>query len=308
MKRCKSTFFRFFLHMSQKCCNFAAGMTNTQDIAARLRTVYSPSEALELTRWIQEECGTAKSRIHGETDADAAVERLLRGEPVQYVFEHALWMGLDLRVTPVTLIPRPETAELIEAAEAGRRSTAKQIVRSAAQERKVEGLKLLDIGTGSGCIAIALKQRHPEWTVSACDISKEALTVAQENARRNHAEVRFFRCDILHEVPENGPFDCIVSNPPYVLESEKTAMESRVLDYEPASALFVPDQDPLRFYRRITDLAAGGLLGSGGQLLFEINERFGAETADLLREKGLTDVEILLDMFGKPRFVKGVRP
>lgn len=294
MKRCKSTFFRFFLHMSQKCCNFAAGMTNTQDIAARLRTVYSPSEALELTRWIQEECGTAKSRIHGETDADAAVERLLRGEPVQYVFEHALWMGLDLRVTPATLIPRPETAEIVEAVK-GRRS-------------KVESLRLLDVGTGSGCIAIALKQRHPEWMVSACDISKEALTVAQENARRNHAEVRFFRCDILHEVPENGPFDCIVSNPPYVLESEKTAMESRVLDYEPASALFVPDQDPLIFYRRITNLAAGGLLTPGGQLLFEINERFGAETADLLREKGLTDVEILLDMFGKPRFVKGVRP
>ena len=274
----------FPLHMSFFYCTFAAGMTNTQDIVARLRTVYSAGEAQELTRWIQEECGVA--------EADAAVERLLKGEPVQYVFEHALWMGLDLRVTPATLIPRPETAEIIEAVK-GQRS-------------KVQGV--LDIGTGSGCIAIALKQRHPDWIVAACDISEEALDVARENTWCNHAEVRFFRCDILSEVPKDGPYDLIVSNPPYVLESEKTSMESRVLDYEPASALFVPDHDPLLFYRRITHLAAGGLLAPQGQLLFEINERFGEETADLLREKGFAEVEIRQDMFGKPRFVKGVRP
>jgi len=230
-------------------------------------------------------------RIHGEAELAVAVDRLLRGEPVQYVCEHALWMGLDLRVTPATLIPRPETAELVE------------MVSSV----KIQGLRVLDIGTGSGCIAIALKQRHPQWQVAACDVSEEALAVARENAERNGVEVDFFRCDILGEVPE-GQYDLIVSNPPYVLESEKTTMETRVLDYEPASALFVPDAQPLLFYARITALAAGGLLAHGGQLLFEINERFGEETAALLRENGLKDVEVLQDMFGKLRYVKGTQP
>ena len=289
MKRCKSTFFRFFLHMSFFCCNFAPEMDErTNHIAEALRAGFEVSEAKELARWIVEEMPENADSI----EVSRAVDRLLQGEPVQYVFEHALWMGLDLRVTPATLIPRPETAELVEI-----------VSRVQSPESRV-----LDIGTGSGCIAIAFKQRHPDWMVSACDVSEEALVVALENARRNNVEVRFFHCDILREVPEDCPFDLIVSNPPYVLESEKISMESMVLDYEPASALFVPDHNPLLFYRRITELAADGLLISGGQLLFETNERFGTETAELLREKGFTDVEILQDMFGKQRFVKGVCP
>ena len=275
--------------MSFFCCNFAPEMDErTNHIAEALRAGFEVSEAKELARWIVEEMPENADSI----EVSRAVDRLLQGEPVQYVFEHALWMGLDLRVTPATLIPRPETAEIVEI-----------VSRVQSPESRV-----LDIGTGSGCIAIAFKQRHPDWMVSACDVSEEALVVALENARRNNVEVRFFHCDILREVPEDYPFDLIVSNPPYVLESEKIAMESRVLDYEPASALFVPDHNPLLFYRRITELAADGLLISGGQLLFETNERFGTETAELLREKGFTDVEILQDMFGKQRFVKGVCP
>ena len=256
-------------------------------IVEALRTAYDESEARELARWITEELPENADSI----EVSRAVDRLLQGEPVQYVFEHALWLGLDLRVTPATLIPRPETAELVSLCEAAL--------------RRQRSPHVLDIGTGSGCIAIALKKDRPEWRVSACDISQDALSVARENAERNEADVRFFRCDILSEQPK-GTFDLIVSNPPYVCEKEKSSMESRVLDYEPASALFVPDQDPLLFYECITSVAQQ-ILEPNGWLLFEINERFGEEVAAALREHGFRDVEILEDMFGKQRFVQGRR-
>ena len=268
-------------------------LRNGKSMLERLREKYDEGEARELVRWILEE-------TTDEAEQSAAVERLLRGEPVQQVFGHTLWMDLDLRVTRDTLIPRPETAELVETIGSltgwGKR-------HAFASDR----LRVLDIGTGTGCIAIALKQRHPEWKVSACDISAEALRVAEENALRNDADVEFFRCDILHEVP-SGTFDIVVSNPPYVCENEKSTMESRVLDYEPASALFVPDNNPLLFYKRISDLASGTegpLLAQNGIVVFEINERFGEETATLLRERGFRDVEVQRDMFGKDRIVYG---
>lgn len=264
-------------------------------IVAQLRSVYEESEARELARWVAEEMPENADSIAIST----VIERLLRGEPAQYVFEHALWLGLDLRVTPATLIPRPETAELVEAVESRFKSLESGAVRRRSKRR------VLDIGTGSGCIAIALKKDHPEWEVSGCDVSKEALVVAQENAERNEADARFFRCNILEEQPK-GTFDVIVSNPPYVCESEKSAMESRVLDYEPASALFVPDSNPLLFYERIADVARQ-VLSANGWLFFEINERFGEEVATLLSARHFRDVEVLQDMFGKPRFVQGRR-
>ena len=256
-------------------------------IAEMLSTGFDASEARELARWVVEEMPENADSI----EVSRAVDRLLQGEPVQYVFEHALWLGLNLRVTPATLIPRPETAELVSLCEA--------------QNRKPGSLRVLDIGTGSGCIAIALKKDHPEWKVNACDISSEALAIARENAERNEADVHFFRCDILTDQP-HSTFDLIVSNPPYVCESEKSSMESRVLDHEPASALFVPDHNPLLFYERIADVAQQ-VLSASGWLFFEINERFGEEVAALLHERRFRDVEVLQDMFGKQRFVKGRR-
>ena len=259
----------------------------TGHIIEALSTVYDASEARELARWVVEELPENADSI----EVSRAVDRLLQGEPVQYVFEHALWLGLDLRVTPATLIPRPETAELVSLCEAAL--------------RRQRSPKVLDIGTGSGCIAIALKKDRPEWKVFGCDVSSKALKIARENAERNEVEVGFFHCDILEEQPK-GSFDLIVSNPPYVCESEKSAMESRVLDYEPASALFVPDQDPLLFYERIADVAQQ-VLNPTGWLFFEINERFGEEVAALLRERRFRNVEIIEDMFGKQRFVQGQR-
>lgn len=274
-----------YLVVSQKSSNFAPNMQNSaQHIFSRLRTVYSEPEAHELTRWMIEEQGD-----------ESALLRLLRGEPVQYVFRHALWLGLDLLVTPDVLIPRPETAELI---------TPVCALKKDYPATPTSPVRLLDIGTGSGCIAIALKQRCPRWEVYACDISLSALSIAKQNARRNNTDIRFLRCDILHDSPE-GSFDIIVSNPPYVCEQEKSSMESRVLDYEPASALFVPDNNPLLFYHRIAKVATTALRPNG-HLFFEVNERFARHVADALLEYGFADVTVLQDMFGKNRFVTAI--
>ena len=259
---------------------------NIRDIAARLEAAYDADEARALARWVAEETNAPE-------EAARAVERLLRHEPVQYVFGHALWNGLDLKVTPATLIPRPETAELVE-----RMNTPPCPLL----EGEKAGVRVLDIGTGSGCIAIALKKAHPEWEVTGIDISAEAIEVAKENAVRNGVEVTFEVADIFSKVIHesaisNQLFDIVVSNPPYICESEKSSMEPNVLDHEPATALFVPDDDPLLFYRRIAELKAGRAL------FFEINEAYGKEVAQLLCEKGYTDVQIIRDMYGKDRIV-----
>ena len=156
-------------------------------------------------------------------------------------------------------------------------------------------LKVADIGTGSGCIAIALKRHRPEWHVAGIDVSKDALAVAQENGVRNHAEVEWQQKDILTDEIED--FDIIVSNPPYICEHERRSMDRRVLDYEPASALFVPDNDPLRFYRKIAEIR------KGRHLFFEINEVYGDEMCDLLSGLGYNDVQLRQDIYGKARMV-----
>lgn len=239
-------------------------------------------------------CNAGVSKLF-EQKIEEVIERLLRHEPVQYVFGHTLWNGLDLKVTPATLIPRPETAELVE--KIGKNYEL-QITNYELQNTH---LKVLDIGTGSGCIAIALKKAHPEWEVTGIDISAEAIEVARENAVRNGVEVAFEVADIFSPLSSFyfllSTFDLIVSNPPYICEKEKNSMESNVLDYEPGTALFVPDEDPLLFYRRIAELKAGRFL------FFEINEAYGAEVAQLLCEKGYTDVQIIQDMYGKDRIV-----
>ena len=235
------------------------------------------------------------------------IARLLHFEPIQYIFGHTLWCGLDLKVTPATLIPRPETAELVERIQNTDRFTDRIQTDNAS-------LRVLDIGTGSGCIAIALKKAHPEWQVTGIDISPEAIEVARENARRNNVEVDFQVADIFDSNEElvtgkwsNGKwFDIVVSNPPYICESEKSQMRRNVLDYEPETALFVPDDDPLKFYRRIAKLFS---ILSGmdrvGFLFFEINEAYPKEMEAMLQEEGYTDIKITNDIYGKPRIIEG---
>ena len=266
-----------------------------RDIAAQLASVYPQDEADSLAWWIMEEkTGLSRSQILSGCKStqnfaymqifEPIIDRLLHFEPIQYIFGHTLWNGLDLLVTPATLIPRPETAELVE-----RINLKSEILNLKSQ------IHVLDVGTGSGCIAIALKKAHPEWQVTGIDISSEAIEVAKENAKRNGVEVDFKVADIFDF---NGDFDIVVSNPPYICESEKVSMRPNVLNYEPASALFVPDNDPLRFYRCIAELKLGKYL------FFEINEVYPAELSALLNELGYTDIHLTHDIYGKPRIIE----
>ena len=279
-----------------------------QHIASLLDDLYDRDEAVGLAWWVAEETtGLSRTQLQFGDKSTAfssnmqeAVERLRHFEPIQYIFGHTEWAGLDLKVTPATLIPRPETAELIE-----KISNFKFQISTAP-------VRVLDIGTGSGCIAIALKKRHPEWQVCGIDISAEAIEVARENARRNQVEVDFHVADILDfnfkfQI-SNFKYDIVISNPPYIRESEKFSMKPNVLEHEPDTALFVPDSDPLLFYRRIADLFSFRQRQTTNDqrplhLFFEINEAFGQETADMLRREGYTDIQIHQDSYGKDRFV-----
>ena len=275
------------------------------DITSQLSAVYPADEAEALAWWIAEELtGLSRTQLQfgdkGTTNfpnLQEIIDRLLHFEPIQYIFGHTLWCGLDLKVTPATLIPRPETAELVE--------------RIAHRKSEIGNCRVLDIGTGSGCIAIALKKAHPEWQVTGIDISAEAISVAKENAIRNNVEASFLQMDIFSdetegiepfsggETGENPPYDIVVSNPPYICEKEKADMRPNVLNFEPHSALFVPDNDPLVFYRRIAQLKLGR------HLFFEINEAFGAAMQALLAENGYTDIQITNDIYGKQRIIEG---
>ncbi len=218
-----------------------------------------------------------------------AVRRLLAGEPVQYVTGMARFNDLLIKVSPAVLIPRPETEELVQ-----------KICTTLPKEAS---FRIWDIGTGSGCIAIALAKHFVNAEVYALDVSETALEVARENAERNNAQVHFICDDVLHPKSEifTQPVDLVVSNPPYVCDSERAAMEANVLDWEPETALFVPDDDPLRFYRKILELAKAQLTPDG-QVWFEINERMGEEMLLLCREMGFAEAEVLEDYVGKQRF------
>ena len=224
---------------------------------------------------------------------EEAVKRLLAGEPVQYVTGMARFGDLILKVSPTVLVPRPETADLVL-----------KIGTGLPAEKP---LRIWDIGTGSGCIAIALAKHFVNAEVIAFDVSEGALKIAKENAESNGVRVTFVQDDVLNPTSEffNQPVDLVVSNPPYVCDSERTAMEANVLDWEPENALFVPDDDPLLFYRQVLCLA-NNQLTPDGQIWFEINERMGGEMQQLCREMGFAEAEILLDFAGKPRFCRAV--
>ena len=264
-------------------------------IISQLRGFYPEEELRELAYWVIEETtGLTRTQILTECkgtqiipNIEIILQKLRAHEPIQYIFGHTEWRGLDLLVTPATLIPRPETAELID-----------WILDSC---DKSKPLHVLDIGTGSGCIAIALKKSAPLWQVIGIDISQDALEIAHENAKRNSVEVEWTQADILSPIT-NYQFpilDIIVSNPPYICHREKANMDTRVLDYEPHSALFVPDDEPLLFYRRIAAMK------SAKSLYFEINEAYGKEVCDMLKELGYTDIQLKHDIYGKPRMVFG---
>lgn len=220
-----------------------------------------------------------------------AVKRILAGEPVQYVTGIARFNDLLLKVSPAVLIPRPETEELV--------------LKIGTCLPKEKPIRIWDIGTGSGCIAIALAKHFPNAEVVAFDVSEEALQIARENAESNGAKVTFVQDDVLNPTSDyfTQPVDLVVSNPPYVCDSERAAMEANVLDWEPENALFVPDDDPLRFYRQVLALAKRQL-NPDGQVWFEINARMGEEMVELCHEMGFSNAEVLADFAERPRFCR----
>ena len=279
-----------------------------EHIVTRLTPFYGPQEARELAFWIIEET-TGMNRfdvsMHKGTknipELEIILKKLSEYVPVQYIFGHTQWLGLDLKVTPATLIPRPETAELVtlichsqHSTLNTQHSTTLNTQHSTTLNSQHSTLNILDLGTGSGCIALALKHRHPEWQVAALDNSREALSIARTNATRNNLDVHFFYADILTD--DIGHYDLIVSNPPYIRPSEQDSMTANTLLHEPAQALFVPENDALIFYRRIAELHAAD------ELWFEINEHLGNEMITLMQQSGY-EAQCLTDSYGKQRFI-----
>lgn len=219
------------------------------------------------------------------------IRRLQQNEPLQYILGETSFAGLPFKVNRTTLIPRPETEELVKWVTENTRT----------------GMRILDIGTGSGCIAISISHFCPQAIVCGIDIASDTLATARENALTNRSDATFMERDILHYDNYNwDTFDIIVSNPPYIRESEKKGMHRNVLDYEPSRALFVDDADPLLFYRTIADFGLR-YLKSEGLLFFEINEALGKETTDLLDKKGYKNIILKKDFYGKERMIKATK-
>ena len=272
-------------------------------LVSEITAVYDENEAksivyllLENTLNLSKTDILLDKNISQSYDFQDVITRLKTHEPIQYIIGETEFYGRKFKVTPATLIPRQETEELIQLI-----IDNEQLIKSIACK-----LNILDIGTGSGCIAISLACELPNSQVYAYDISEEALKIAKENAERNGANIIFEKVDILEPFTVHLlPFTVIVSNPPYVMNAEKLQMEKNVLAYEPHLALFVEDSDPLIFYKAIAEFAAKNLINSG-LCVVEINQALGLETAELFWNQGFRYVEVVKDMFGKDRFVKVV--
>ena len=302
----------------------------------RLTGIYDTDEAKAIVRWVLDvRFGLSLTDIvcekvdelpaAAQAELEAMMKRLEAAEPVQYVAGVAEFCGRQFHVEPGVLIPRPETGEMVRwmLEESGKRKEEREYQRG--------GYQILDIGTGSGCIAITLALEMKEAKVTAWDVSDDALRIAKKNAEALKADVTFEKQDILKleeqnisltipeqssptrslshlspltsKFPLTSKYDLIVSNPPYVCDKEKATMERHVLEHEPHLALFVPDDDPLRFYRAIAQYAQRALK-PGGQLYFELNPLYARETEALLQDLGFAETEIKPDMFGKQRFLK----
>ena len=280
------------------------------EIWHRIATSYEDGEARAIARILIEElfglsytdivCGATDQLSADDTlRLDTAVRRIEQGEPLQHVLSYADFCGNHFGVNASVLIPRPETEWLVDEGE--------RLINGAYNAAPSAPKRILDIGTGSGCIAISLKLRLGEAYVEAWDISEEALRTAESNAKALKAEVAFCKRDALRAEESVAPWDLIVSNPPYICDSERADMDDNVLLHEPHTALFVPDDDPLRFYRAIARYALRSL-SNGGSLLFECNTRYAEATGEMMREMGFEDVTVNDDCFGLPRFVKGSSP
>ena len=274
-----------------------------ETLCHRLTTCYEVGEAKALVRWVLDVrfglsltdiiCGkVTQLSADDQAELEKIMRRLEKGEPVQYILGVADFAGRQFHVAPGVLIPRPETAELCGwvVSEAKRAS------------------QLLDIGTGSGCIAVTLAAELPHTKVSAWDISDDALRIAQENATRQGVNVTFEKRDILDANPTFGQttYDIIISNPPYIKPSERDGMAKNVLDYEPAIALFAPDDNPVVFYQRIADFAWQNL-SKGGKLFFELNPLTAKTVGDYLHQLGFAKIEFRRDIYGKQRFLKAIK-
>lgn len=223
---------------------------------------------------------------------DGITQRLLADEPIQYIFESTYWHGLTLKVSPDVLIPRPETSELVDVIE---------------RENPQSDLAVLDLCTGSGCIAVALALSLKFAQVMGVDISEKALEIAKENAKTYRKKIEFIQADVLKEMAfPDEEFDIIVSNPPYIADSEAAEMPANVLEHEPHIALFVPDTDPLRFYRAIAS-SAKKKLKDGGRLYFEINPVYSAELQSMLADNGWNRIRVERDMYGRERFAIAIK-
>ena len=279
-----------------------------EEIWHRLAVVYSDGEAKAQARMLLEDkfglsladilCGGVGQLSADDTMwLERAVARIEQMEPIQYVLGEAWFCGRSFIVDESVLIPRPETEWLVE--------RAGEVVSA----MDVSSPRILDIGTGSGCIAVSLKKALPDAYVEAWDISEAALAIAKKNAKTLGADVVFKLRDALAVKDIDDPIQCkwdiIVSNPPYICDSERKDMEANVLKHEPATALFVPDADPLLFYKAIADYGKE-TLSQNGHLLFECNTRYAQATAEMMQEVGYEETEVADDCFGKPRFAEGI--
>ena len=291
-----------------------------EELWHRLTPLYEPGEAKAIVRLLLDErYGLSWADVLGgkvtelsandQTELEKIMLRLEKGEPIQYIIGVADFCGRQFHVEPGVLIPRPETAELCQLILA---------TESHGQTRNIceipchSDANILDIGTGSGCIAITLALELPEAKVTAWDISDDALRIASENAKRLGASVTFEHRDVLsisltsHLSPLTSHYDLIVSNPPYICRQETDGMAQNVLDYEPHLALFVPDNDPLLFYRAIAQYATKALKPQGA-LFFEINPLYVSSLTHLLSTMSCYDIKTLPDQFGKLRFLKATK-
>jgi release factor glutamine methyltransferase len=305
------------------CC-----MKTIRDVFAAfkqgLQTIYDANESEAVTLLaVSEISGLSKAKIKAFPEHELTqqqfekltdiLKELKTGRPIQYILGETEFYGLTFKVNPSVLIPRPETEELVEwvllSVGSGQLAVSSSSQLAVGSWQLAEG-RILDIGTGSGCIAISLKKHLPDANVLAIDISPEALKTAEENAKLNEIDIEFIEADILNLKSEpdsyrveNPKFEIILSNPPYVTLHDKTQMHHNVTGFEPHTALFVPENDPLLFYKAIADFATNHLT-KDGLLFFEINESYGQQIVELLADKGFRHIELRKDMSGRDRMIK----